>query len=476
MAWYRAGTIKVTANSATVTGTGTAWVQNARVGDGLQGPDGRVYEITNIASNTSLSITPAYQGASATGQTYWIIPVQGYLKKSADRLSSFVDQFGQLPAEISAIDARVVDLDANTLKSSYVQASPNDATAGRLLAVGRSFGLGSVGATMSYDVWPSASLNDLDVPSGNYLLPPSIVDRPPEIGTQNAIVWHRQAGTAGGQFVLYPASRAIWRTRTAGAYSKWAAGLVVGDFGLGGGTVAPRNGRASVNPFGWYYHATEPTWGGGSFFLDMPYSEALNAGLRLSTNPYSDDFFLQGGVSGKKEYRQACKLWHDKNTTVDSNGFIKRASPIIKLAQDGIELTTHLEIERTAFERAGVGHYVLRNVPLLSRDGWYIETPKDRNNNIYFTLDYEEDEQSKTLTIRTYDPDYSTGRATNGEPMDILEGRFVSLRFAEDPGLYPVYVPDPEPVPEPEPDIEPEEDLDLEPLPDPPEPIEEPAA
>src|SRR5690606_16273377 len=109
------------------------------------------------------------------------------------------------------------------------------------------------------------------------------------------------------------------------------------------------------------------------------------------------------------------------NTTVDSNGFIKRAAPIVELAADGFKKTDHLEIKGIRFERVGTGHYVLHDAPLLSRDGWYIETPKDRNNNIYFMLDYEEDEQSKTLTIRTYEPDYSSGRATNGEPMDILE-------------------------------------------------------
>jgi len=35
--------------------------------------------------------------------------------------------------------------------------------------------------------------------------------------------------------------------------------------------------------------------------------------------------------------------------------------------------------------------------------------------------------------IKTYKPDYSTGKAENGEPMDIIDGRFVSLRFQENP-------------------------------------------
>lgn len=95
--WYSAGTVAVTANSATVTGTGTAFSANARVGDAFRGPDGRWYEITNIASASVISISPAYQGATATGQTYAIAPMQGYVKESADRLRQLAEQIGSNP-------------------------------------------------------------------------------------------------------------------------------------------------------------------------------------------------------------------------------------------------------------------------------------------------------------------------------------------------------------------------------------------
>ncbi|WP_312141133.1 hypothetical protein [Stutzerimonas nitrititolerans] len=100
MTWYGTGTVAVTANSATVTGTGTAFSANARVGDAFRGPDGRWYEITNIASATVLSIRPNYQGTTASGQAYTIAPMQGYVKESADRLRQLVDQFG---AQLAAL-------------------------------------------------------------------------------------------------------------------------------------------------------------------------------------------------------------------------------------------------------------------------------------------------------------------------------------------------------------------------------------
>ncbi|WP_376786885.1 hypothetical protein [Stutzerimonas nitrititolerans] len=98
--WYSTGTVAVTANSATVTGTGTAFSASVRVGDAFIGPDLGLYEVTNIASATVLSIRPNYQGTTASGQAYAIAPMQGYVKESADRLRQLVDQFG---AQLAAL-------------------------------------------------------------------------------------------------------------------------------------------------------------------------------------------------------------------------------------------------------------------------------------------------------------------------------------------------------------------------------------
>lgn len=84
MPWYREGKVAITAGQTTVTGTGTNFAVNSRVGDAFQGPDGRRYEVTNIASATVLSILPAYQGPTVTAGAYVIEPVQGYPKALAD--------------------------------------------------------------------------------------------------------------------------------------------------------------------------------------------------------------------------------------------------------------------------------------------------------------------------------------------------------------------------------------------------------
>lgn len=103
MPWYRAGTVAVALNSNTVTGTGTSFSANGRVGDAWTGPDGRWYEVTNIASNTVLTISPNYLGATVSAGTYALAPMQGYVKDSADQLRQIVNQWGATLAGLGAV-------------------------------------------------------------------------------------------------------------------------------------------------------------------------------------------------------------------------------------------------------------------------------------------------------------------------------------------------------------------------------------
>ncbi|WP_256677704.1 hypothetical protein [Pseudomonas sp. PB103] len=95
MPWYKSGTVSVVQNSNAVIGIGTAFIANSRVGDAFRGPDGGWYEVTNIASDTAMSILPNYQGATNGAGSYAVAPMQGYVKDSADALRSLVNQWGQ---------------------------------------------------------------------------------------------------------------------------------------------------------------------------------------------------------------------------------------------------------------------------------------------------------------------------------------------------------------------------------------------
>ncbi|MEX9909287.1 hypothetical protein AB7W95_21530, partial [Providencia rettgeri] len=70
------------------------------------------------------------------------------------------------------------------------------------------------------------------------------------------------------------------------------------------------------------------------------------------------------------------------NTTLDSNGNLKVASPIIKVFADHIE--TNEESEGAEMERLGVGHYLIKGVVGFNADGaWGINNgiviPQDHN-------------------------------------------------------------------------------------------------
>lgn len=136
MGWYKAGTVSVTAGNNAVIGSGTSFIANARVGDGFRGPDGRWYEVSNIASDTALSIAPNYQGTTAAGGGYSLAPMQGYVKESADQLRAATKVIAATATDMSAqIDQARVSAESATAsagtataKAAEALASSNNAT------------------------------------------------------------------------------------------------------------------------------------------------------------------------------------------------------------------------------------------------------------------------------------------------------------------------------------------------------------
>ncbi|WP_395606367.1 hypothetical protein [Pseudomonas sp. B22129] len=103
MPWYKTGTVSVNTNSNAVTGSGTAFLANSRVGDAFIGPDGSLAEVINIASDTALSIFPPYRGASNAAGAYVLMPVQGYTKDLADQARTMIQQWGATLAGLGEV-------------------------------------------------------------------------------------------------------------------------------------------------------------------------------------------------------------------------------------------------------------------------------------------------------------------------------------------------------------------------------------
>ncbi|MCA4113765.1 prophage tail fiber N-terminal domain-containing protein [Serratia marcescens] len=138
-------------------------------------------------------------------------------------------------------------------------------------------------------------------------------------------------------------------------------------------------------------------------------------------------------------------LWGTSNTTVDANGFIKRASPIARLSGapekmpddylDGFTLSGCAAVNNEAVgvsaERVSVGVYKVTGALGFAEEGWNIEVPQDVNGN---RLCFVSANTGKDGTIyvkvskRRFDID--TAAIVAGEPMDIPAGRWIDLRLA----------------------------------------------
>lgn len=95
MVWYADGSIQVAANGTVATGTGTAFLKNVRIGDGLViAGSTAMHEVIGVASDTSLSFQPPYAGAAGAGKAYRVAPMLGYDKDLSDAFNAIRLQLG----------------------------------------------------------------------------------------------------------------------------------------------------------------------------------------------------------------------------------------------------------------------------------------------------------------------------------------------------------------------------------------------
>lgn len=133
--------------------------------------------------------------------------------------------------------------------------------------------------------------------------------------------------------------------------------------------------------------------------------------------------------------RSTAISYTDINTTKDSNGFIKAASPIVKVFADKVELNGEAVDQDVTYKKNGVGDYTITTVSGLSTDGWYIELPKDMNGNpkVAVTLS----EVDGVISLKTYKRIFSmetfTFEPDLDNPLDIPDTRWIDLRLNEIP-------------------------------------------
>ncbi|MCM7081050.1 phage tail fiber protein [Enterobacter roggenkampii] len=167
------------------------------------------------------------------------------------------------------------------------------------------------------------------------------------------------------------------------------------------------------------------TW----FLMSVHY---LNRGIRIMSG------YGSAGVSTTR------LLLDNLSTTVDANGFIKKASPIARLTDnpeimpasflDDFKLSgyagTNCEAEGVTAEKLSTGVYEVRGAKGLCSEGWTLEVPQDENGNRLCFVTTETSENG-TVTVHVFKRrfDIDSAMIVAGEPMDIPRGRWIDLRL-----------------------------------------------
>lgn len=103
MPWYKVGKVNVVSGQSSVMGVGTDFAANSLVGDAFIGPDGQWYEVINVPSPTTLSISPAYRSATVSNANYALMPVQGYQRDLAIVAGGIIQQWGATLAGLGTV-------------------------------------------------------------------------------------------------------------------------------------------------------------------------------------------------------------------------------------------------------------------------------------------------------------------------------------------------------------------------------------
>lgn len=212
--------------------------------------------------------------------------------------------------------------------------------------------------------------------------------------------------------------------------------MEVGAFGLGADShpIFPSNftGQKAAKTGFYYTLGTDNTFGDGQIiFLNRGYwlnaivfpigvAAPRLASSNTDRSDWSINEFMVKGI----------------NTWVDGNGFVKSASPIVKLFADKITANDEAQQQEITFEKLSIGDYLIRGTTGFALEGWYVETPKDANGNILFSVLYDTLENGD-ISVKTYKKKFDLETASIvadlDKPVDITTGRWIDIRLQQLP-------------------------------------------
>lgn len=393
---YNTGTVTTTANSTKVTGTNTKWKDNNSLVSAEQviliqnGTTVYINSIASIQSDTELTLSFAAPAAVKNGSYRILTTMVNSISDAANKLVA-MNNANAVFSEVLNRMFTETGIITVVLPDGTTLKTKTFAEMDKQLD-GK---LDKAGGTISGDV--TFSKNAVKSTKGTHTLP-------------------AQSGTL----------------------------MQVGDYGLGTHVA--------------FYRAE-------AFEPENPFGET--GATRLIASPKHDKFqasiyWTQGGKlrlagfttdgNGKKD--TLVEFYSNGNTTVDSNGNLKVASPIIKVFADHIE--TNDESEGAEMEHLGVGHYLIKGVVGFNADGsWGINNgfviPQDHNGKNMVLTDYEVrpdgdielfvfhqqnadmPERFQNKRIKHFDEEGVPVYFENYEPCDVPESRWIDMRVEMPP-------------------------------------------
>ena len=375
-----AGTITLTNNSAAVSGAGTAFTTDLKAGDFIVAVVGGVtytLPVKTVNSATGVTLLKNYDGPTQAGAAWSAVPR---------------DTMNAITAQLAAETAQALR-GLNYDKQNWQQVFSATGNVTVKLPDGSSFtGPAWGGIVTSLD----GKVDKTELGEGAY--------------------------------------RAVQKNSVDGTDKSLIA---VGGFGLGGGGVDTPWSTAVMGSF-------------RSSNIDGPTVSTVYMGINMphgSDSKYCAQLMARGNLGLWYRCRENgvmlpyLRVYDTGNTSVDSNGFIKKASPIIKIFHDG-SFETNDESAGASVERESVGVYRISGVLGMNSDGAWggidggFEVPTDRNGQRLLWLDYEV-EADGSILVKTYHRTYPDAPAfarnikegyEEGDLIDIPSDQFVSVR------------------------------------------------
>lgn len=421
-----AGTIALTNNSATVTGSGTSFTTELKVNDFVVSTVGGVaytLGVKSIESNTSLTLMENYTGPSASGQSWTPVPY-----------GTMVAITAQLAAQVTYA-IRGLNLD----KANWQQIFTGSGTVTVTLPDGTSWqgpAWNGIASAISGKLDKSQNLNDLSDKS----------TARSNLGWVSGALPVALGGTGGTTQATARAGLGLGTASTADiqtSVNDTSAGraMRVGAFGLGASLstgALDYSGVVNIPPGLYYLNGGNWNNAAGNFGGLISFGDTSNGAQLFIQNNGGN--FMYRGQSNKSVYI----VRSTQNTTVDGSGFIKQASPIARLSNDPSVMTDDFyngfseagnasvneEAEGVRARRSGLGSYIVTGCLGLASEGWQIEVPKDINGNRLCFVKSEMTDAGN-LSIKVFKPklDLDSGGIIAGDAIDIPEGRWIDLRL-----------------------------------------------